>query len=46
MPADRRAAGATLIVIGKVVGLGAVLSPWQSSEPAVVDLPDLSAAQL
>ena len=46
LPAQRRVAGATLIVIGKVVELGAILSPWQSSEPAVVDLPDLSAAQL
>jgi uroporphyrin-III C-methyltransferase len=44
--------GATLIVIGRVVELGALLAPWQASAPAGVALPDLpatddlSAAQL
>jgi uroporphyrin-III C-methyltransferase len=44
--------GATLIVIGRVVALGALLAPWQVSAPTAVALPappladDLSAAQL
>lgn len=38
--------GATLIVIGRVVELGALLAPWQASAPAGVVLPDLSAVQL
>jgi uroporphyrin-III C-methyltransferase len=46
LPAGRRMAGATLIVIGKVVELGAILAPWQSGDPAVADLPEVSAAQL
>jgi len=46
------ARGATLIVIGRVVELGALLAPWQASTPAGVAPPDLpapdhlSAAQL
>jgi siroheme synthase len=46
LPAGRRMAGATLIVIGKVVELGAILAPRQSGDPAVADLPEVSAAQL
>jgi uroporphyrin-III C-methyltransferase len=46
--AIRGGLGPTLIVIGSVVGLGALLAPWQQTEPATAAAAtdDLSAAQL
>jgi uroporphyrin-III C-methyltransferase len=43
MSGGHDARGATLIVIGRVVELGALLAPWQASAPAAVALPDLAA---
>jgi uroporphyrin-III C-methyltransferase len=44
----REGLGPTVIVIGPVVGLGALLAPWQQTRPATVAgaSDDLSAAQL
>jgi uroporphyrin-III C-methyltransferase len=42
-PAPHATGGATLIVIGQVAELGALLAPWQTSAPAGVALPDLAA---